>query len=426
MNILIVTNQLPWPCSAGGRASQFATLKALQNDHSFRIILSSYVGFLDHDANSLENSIHQLSVIRPLNKVLNESIKCSALSIVKRILKSFIRLLYKQSKKSVESAPGRAYYPFAPLSTDTIQLIIENLQWADIIQAEFHEALFLGTLPLVNIPKLFVCHQSHSLYTNSFYNSNSYKIDISRDVTEIMSAGDTLAAHQIESILMSNYERVIVFSQEDKDSIPETDSCKVIVSPFPLPADIKWVHPSNVEIWQNILVFIGPGNWHPNVDALEWYIDELRPRLIKKTGELKATLHVYGKWSQTQVEQYNSSGVIFHGYVDDLSHAIKGKVSINPVFAGAGLRTKLLASAAASSSIISTEIGAKGTGFRHRKHCVMADNPGEFVDSVICLFTDKQLRIYMANEAYEHVQHSFSPEAVRDKRNSIYNSMINK
>jgi hypothetical protein len=64
MNILIITPELPWPAETGGKASQFATLKALEADHSFRIVVSRASPLLPSLASELERELPHVTVAR--------------------------------------------------------------------------------------------------------------------------------------------------------------------------------------------------------------------------------------------------------------------------------------------------------------------------------------------------------------------------
>jgi len=64
MKILIVTPELPWPPETGGKASQFATLKALADDHVFRIVVTRASPLLHDLACALERELPHVTVMR--------------------------------------------------------------------------------------------------------------------------------------------------------------------------------------------------------------------------------------------------------------------------------------------------------------------------------------------------------------------------
>ena len=434
MNILIVTSMLPWPLDSGGHSSQYSTLKALSSDHSFRIILASYSTFSPESADMLEANIPSVKVIRP--KVVKSSpfesnrtslaarIKSRALATIRKMNLPALNVSDNAIQKHVsEVRIKRAYSPFSPLSEEVISYIYENCHWADIIQAEFHECLFAGFLPLPSTAKIFICHQAHNIYTKSYYEDLERSFHGESTSFNYIAEADTAYALNLECAVMNGFDHVVVFSENDKRTLAAKCSVPLSVSPFPLPSDVALVSPQETFLEPTRLVFLGPGNWHPNVDALNWLYANVITTLPLNPTFTFPILHVIGNWDERLASIYDPKLVCFHGYAEELSSCLQGSISVNPVFTGAGLRTKLLAAAASSSPIISTTHGAEGTGLVHRQHCLIADTPDDFVNAVISLLTDSSFAYKLAISAFNHVRANFSDEAVRLRRNMIYQSV---
>lgn len=435
MNILIVTAVLPWPLISGGHVSQFSTLQALAKDHNFRIVLSSYSEFSHQDADELECQISSVKVIRPTDAEPVGKIRefLSLLSTGKSMLKSafrgFFSFVLKGNRSGAQdvlcSAPlVRPYYPFSPLPLEVISLILANSEWADVIQAEFHESLFVGFLPISRIPKIFICHQVHNVFAKTFYESSGTFASGSSPIKELVAESDRLAALHIECAAMNLFDRIVLFSDSDRNSIDGQCSAPLRISPFPLPSDIRWMSPDVSFVAPTRLLFLGPGYWHPNVDALNWFYVNVLTQLCQAIMPSAPLLHVAGHWDAKQIASYDPELVYFHGFVSDLSSCLQGSVSLNPVFTGAGLRTKLLAAAASGSPIVSTTHGAAGTGFVHGEHCLLADNENDFAYCVSSLLKDDSLARQLATNAFKHVQDCFSYDAVCERRNHIYNEVV--
>lgn len=435
MNILVLTNQLPWPPAAGGQASQFATLKALANDHKFRIILTDCCSFREADAQSLEAELPSITVVRPVfsRAIEKRDFIIKASLVFKGYFKSIyykFKTLKKKEEDRIEEAldlpvqAERPYFPFNRLSIEVVKSIANNIEWTNLLQAEFHETLFTGFLESGRIPKLFICHQAHGAYTRSFYESRPPGEVQASAFHQLIAESDVKTAIQLESALMNNFDHIVVFSEQDKKDIHGLDHGKVTVSPFPLPADVKWINPLDVNFMYDKVVLVGPGHWHPNVEALDWFIKGVWPSLLKNNPTFPLKLYVVGNWNTHQVEKYQTDSILFEGFVDDLSAFLQGAISINPVFTGAGLRTKLLASAASASPIVSSSLGAEGTGFIHDQHCLIADDPNLFATSVNALIHNKSLAQRLAVMAFQRAQTCFSQEAVRKKRNYIYSQLM--
>jgi glycosyltransferase involved in cell wall biosynthesis len=434
MNILIVTPELPWPPEAGGRASQFATLRALQGDHVFRIVLTREIENLHSLAAELESRLPHVQVIREQPPSLPPPRALAAVrSAVNRNLtrlQQWRRRLRRPAAAPVACPlPERPYYPFVPLPSGCIARILSQRDWADLVQAEFHEALFTAFLPLGGIPHLFVCHQAHALFCQRFYGQLSAaqgqgRAGPSAELLGWLSEADIQAARALEATLLRRFPRVITFTAEDREALLAADSAlPVEVSPFPLPADIRPIAPQSIKHWRKRLVFIGPGHWHPNVEAVAWFCREVRPRLLKHVPPSQCTLHVFGRWATPLLQTLEWEGVVFHGFIPEPAAEIAGCIAVNPVFTGAGLRTKVLMAAACSAVVVSTGMGCEGTGFQSGRHCLIADTGHHFAEALARLLQSPSLCANLAINAYEQLMHTFSAEAVRRQRNRIYESL---
>lgn len=435
MNILILTSQLPWPATAGGRISQFSCIKALCRDHNFRIVLTNYQFISVDDACELERAIPSVSVLIPKrkNSLQTLSLRAKAYTSIKKYvpIATLAKRLFatkldaSQRNRDKESIFERPYFPFDPLSTEVIELILENLNWADVIQAEFHESLSVGFLPTGNVKKIFVCHQAHNLYVKSFYESFFYSQNESEnnENKRLMAKMDYYTALEYERAALRMFDHVIVFSEQDRISLGSIDQASISVSPFPVPSDLTQSSPADDFVEPFRLVLLGPGDWHPNVDGLNWFVKNVLPFLLDDEAYNDQILHVVGRWSDSQVSSFDPDLIKFHGYVENLSDLLRGAITINPIFTGAGLRTKLLAGAAAGSPIVSTSFGAEGTGFEDRIHCLLADDPIQFARAISLILQDKSLALQLAKSAYRHVCENFSSERVRATRNRIYDEL---
>ena len=302
--------------------------------------------------------------------------------------------------------------------------IQSNLDWADLIQADFVDLLHLSCLTLGSKPKIFVVHQVHTSYVETFFQSSDAKNE-DRLLTEY----HCKLTHLLESAFLEKYDAIIVFSQQDMNKIRSMGVKRpILVSPFTYPLDIKPVHPKSLakEDWKRELVFIGSGEHGPNEKGLEWFLDEVNSRLDKKENGLgKPPLNVIGNWSVEQQQKLQVEGVYFLGFVSDLSEAIKGRACICPIQIGAGLRTKLLAAAISSSPIITTSLGCQGIGMEHEVHCLMADDPIDFANQISRLMEEiNQLGPKLAANAYTLVETDFSLDMVARQRTEIFEALL--
>jgi len=80
------------------------------------------------------------------------------------------------------------------------------------------------------------------------------------------------------------------------------------------------------------------------------------------------------------------------GYVPDLSeHLGRARVFVAPLFAGAGLKGKVLDAISHGTPCVLSPVAAEGTGLADGVDCLIANSPFEWADRVARLYTDNAL-----------------------------------
>ncbi len=70
--------------------------------------------------------------------------------------------------------------------------------------------------------------------------------------------------------------------------------------------------------------------------------------------------------------------------------------------------------------VVSTQIGAEGMGLQHEKHLLIADDPEDFADLVVRLYSDEILWRRLSAEALAHLDANYSPAAARKRMTEIF------
>lgn len=114
---------------------------------------------------------------------------------------------------------------------------------------------------------------------------------------------------------------------------------------------------------QTILLFNGSLNYAPNYKALQQLLRELMPRL-QNENETQFSLIICGKGlpkRDKDLSDYNSLGVHYAGFVDDIDTYFKGAdIFLNPVLEGGGIKTKMIESIALGTPVVAMQKAATG------------------------------------------------------------------
>ena len=108
------------------------------------------------------------------------------------------------------------------------------------------------------------------------------------------------------------------------------------------------------------LLFLGNFHHHPNVDAVEWWVEEIAPEVARLAGK-PIPLRVVGSGSETYRDVWATEHVDLVGWVEDLADEfVKARVFLAPLRYGAGTKGKISAALARRLPTITTSIGAEG------------------------------------------------------------------
>jgi glycosyltransferase involved in cell wall biosynthesis len=109
------------------------------------------------------------------------------------------------------------------------------------------------------------------------------------------------------------------------------------------------------------------------------------------------------------------SRIVLAGQVENTEGYLRSSsLAIVPVRYGGGTRFKVLEAWAAGKAVISTAKGAEGLSTRHGENIWIAENPEEFINGVIRLLSDRDLRVSLGRKGWETLREHYSLERLRE------------
>ncbi len=162
------------------------------------------------------------------------------------------------------------------------------------------------------------------------------------------------------------------------------------------PNAIPWT-PTPPKTEEQVIVFSGNLEYHPNLSAVRFFAREIWPMLRNRWPQL--VWRLVGKAPES-VEKLVAGDprIELSGPVDDaVAELARAQVAVVPLLAGSGTRFKILEAWAAALPVVSTSIGAEGLPARDGEHLVLADTPAAFASAVSRLLTCRDLRLTLGN-----------------------------
>ena len=125
------------------------------------------------------------------------------------------------------------------------------------------------------------------------------------------------------------------------------------------------------------LHFIGSLDWMPNLEGLQWFLNDVWPDIHRKFPEVE--FHIAGRNMPGWMRQLRMDRVVIHGEVESSCDFVSGQsISVVPLLSGGGMRAKILEAMSLGRVVISTSVGLEGIEARHRRDLFVADTPGQF------------------------------------------------
>lgn len=162
--------------------------------------------------------------------------------------------------------------------------------------------------------------------------------------------------------------------------------------------------------------YVGSLRWHPNVAGLDWFCQEVWPKIRRRVPE--ATFEIAGVGLKPDASgnlpvpsAWRVPGVTTVGFLEDLEPLYQRSLGmLAPVFGGSGVRLKLLEGFRAGMPVVTTPDGAFGLPIRDGEEALVASDPEAFAERVEKLVADEALgeRVRQGGYAYLEKHHSLS------------------
>jgi glycosyltransferase involved in cell wall biosynthesis/GT2 family glycosyltransferase len=206
-------------------------------------------------------------------------------------------------------------------------------------------------------------------------------------------------------------DRVITMSEKDR---------KVVAGSVAIPngVDLDRFQPPAGQQEARRLLFIGSFAHPPNVQALEFFLREVLPRLAG------VTLHVIAGQRHERFWDLHHDNVEVEGFVSDVRPAYaRASVVIAPLVASAGTNIKILEAMAMGKAIVSTEAGINGLDLERGADVIVADAPEEMARAINRLLESAEERQALGSHARATAEKRYGWDAIAAEQKRLYLSL---
>ncbi len=199
----------------------------------------------------------------------------------------------------------------------------------------------------------------------------------------------------------------------------------IVVSPVELDLLSREAPGRRVEVLSNIhevhgrragfdarkdLWFVGGFQHQPNVDAVQWFVAQIWPRVLAALPEVQ--FHIVGSKCPPEVAALAGNGVVVHGFVEHIEPFLDGiRVAVAPLRYGAGVKGKVNQSMAYGQPVVATPIAVEGMEIVAGSEALVAAEPAEFAEEVVRLYQDPELWLRLSDAGLANIESHFSFDA---------------
>ncbi len=178
---------------------------------------------------------------------------------------------------------------------------------------------------------------------------------------------------------------------------------------IPNGVDTQLFTPGSCEQDPATLIFIGTLDWYPNTRAVRYIANEIWPRLKQIIPNAKINIIGYGAPEDLLQLSNQDSNFNVLGYVDDLKPYLDtATLYICPIDDGGGTKLKILDAFSAGKAVVAHEVACEGLQVEHGKQALLASDADSYIENIITLIENKNLREEIQKNARKHVEESFS------------------
>ncbi|MGA2960229.1 MAG: glycosyltransferase [Candidatus Korobacteraceae bacterium] len=161
------------------------------------------------------------------------------------------------------------------------------------------------------------------------------------------------------------------------------------------------------------LLYIGAMDWHPNRDAVRYFVREVLPVVRRLVPGVRFVVAGRGA-SQELQNSLQADDVVFTGEVPDMAAQLAAAtVCVVPLRIGSGTRLKIIEAAAMEKAMVSTSLGAEGLEFAAPGEIMLADTAESFAQATAALLDAPERRSQMGRKARIRASESYSIAALQ-------------
>ncbi len=156
------------------------------------------------------------------------------------------------------------------------------------------------------------------------------------------------------------------------------------------------------------IAFLGGYRHPPNVEAVEWFIENVMP-LLRAQSKARITFHVYGSHLPDRLKKMATDDIEMHGFVESLDEVFETcRVFVAPLQSGAGIKGKVLDAMSYGVPSVLSPIAAEGIDVSDGTSVMLTKTPTHWSEAILAIYDDPKQWNTFSNNALILARNNYS------------------
>ena len=390
MKILMLSSTFPYPPNLGGtQVRTFNLLKFLSQKHSVTLLTQRSPDVNDLEVDSLRSYVKELAIFpRPQepNKGTFAKLRRFSNFIIEGTPPSVLSIYSPEMQKWVDEFVGEGKCEAITCEHCVNEIYIRH-QWQEKVKT------------LVNV---------HS----SVYGTCRQQLETGTAEKPLRDRLNLPLLLRYEKRYCSKFSFIVATTEEDRKQLQEFNLNSKI-SVIPNGVDLSLFPYRSSDPGGKQLIFVGTMDYLSNIDAARFLSLEIFPKLQERYPD--ATLALVGARPVPAVQELlTCTGVKVTGPVPSMAEYLRqATVCVIPMRTGFGIKNKTLEAMAVGTPVVASDRGLEGLavdGAGTPLRALRANNVGEYIEAIIRLFEDRQLRQMLSENGRSLIETEYTWE----------------
>tara|TARA_R110000868_G_scaffold40342_26_gene139300 strand:+ start:674 stop:1888 length:1215 start_codon:yes stop_codon:yes gene_type:complete len=390
MNILIISQRVPYPPNKGEKIRTFHQLRFLV-ERGHQIILAS-----PYEDESEQEYFDELANLY-CSKVINSNLKSKPIRMLSSILKNEALSVSNFYTPKLQAKIDHE------LSTQNIDVIFCCA--SSVAEYVFQSKVFAN---LPHTPKLIMDFMDvDSDKWAQYEKSHSWPMSW-------VYARESNLITKFEARIVKKFDHCLLITQTEVDLFERIHGSAPNLMAIENGLDTQAFYPpAKPRITDTPhFLFTGVMDYAPNIDAVMWFMDHVWHDIKKQWPQAKFC--IAGMDPSDKIKKLaEQDGIEITGFVEDIKpYFDKANIFVAPFRIARGVQNKILQAFACGLPVIATSMGAEGIRCQAKQDILLADTPDQYIDKIRLLITDEQKYHSLSENALATITQNYSWESI--------------